>query len=385
MQEELIFVDSNGKTVNKLYALSPKEKLFDEQWLQELLIANPMLLPCSELDSNWDDLIPLGREVSVTAGSIDNLYVTSDGLICLVETKLWRNPEAHRTVVAQILDYTKDLSNMSFAEFKDCIEKSNLEGGKADFWHRISSKISNVNKIEFQNEIQNCLSHGRFLLLIVGDKIYPEVAMLIDTIQSAPNLEFKIGLVEIRMFKTKKVMSWPVLVIPRVVGETNEVTRAVVKILYEKKRPEIDVTTIDEGAPNVMDIKTFDKSMIKEYADIFMPILEQWIKDGFSIKWGRSGLSVYFYWEKRMRSLVEFYPGQISLLTEELVRKKGLPKEPYHNYRNTIDTIPFVRQLFTQGRQYLNYERDFPLEEFRILINATDKLVREMNDYRKAE
>jgi len=385
MQEELIFVDSNGKTVNKLYALSPKEKLFDEQWLQELLIANPMLLPCSELDSNWDDLIPLGREVSVTAGSIDNLYVTSDGLICLVETKLWRNPEAHRTVVAQILDYAKDLSNMSFAEFKDCIEKSNLKGEKLDFWHRISSRISNVNQIEFQNGIQNCLNHGRFLLLIVGDKIYPEVAMLIDTIQSAPNMEFKIGLVEIRMFKTKKDMSWPVLVIPRVVGETNEVTRAVVKILYEKKRPEIDVTTIDEGTPNVMDIKTFEKSILKEYADIFMPILEQWIKDGFSIKWGRTSLSVYFYWKKRMRSLVEVYPGQISLLTEELVRKKRLPKEPYHNYRNTIDTIPFVRQLFTQGRQYLNYERDFPLEEFRILINATDKLVREMSDYRNAE
>lgn len=109
MDGKLLFVNKDGSIEKRMFFVSPKEKMFHESRLQELLILNPSLLPSEEVDESWENLIPLGREVSVTAGAIDNLYITSEGLICLVETKLWRNPEAHRTVVAQILDYAKDL------------------------------------------------------------------------------------------------------------------------------------------------------------------------------------------------------------------------------------------------------------------------------------
>jgi hypothetical protein len=279
MQNKLIMVDHNHEIVNNIVAISPKEKLFDETWLQELLIRNPSLLPTNDFDPNWDRLIPLGREVSVTAGSIDNLYITPRGSICVVETKLWRNPEAHRTVIAQILDYAKDISNMSFDEFKECVEKSSLDGFKPDFWSRVSKRTKDLNKIEFQESVQECLNQGRFLLLIVGDRIYPEVAMLLETIQSAPNLDFKIGLVEILMYKTDSERSWPLLVIPRVVGKTKEVTRAVVKIFYEEKKPDVDVVAVEVGdSKSKTDLQLFKKAMPDEYAQIFIPVLEQWLR-----------------------------------------------------------------------------------------------------------
>lgn len=382
MNKKLLFVNKNGSIDRNLSIVAPNEKMFDEKWLQELLIQNPSLLQTKEIDELWDDLIPLGREVSVTAGPIDNLYITSEGLICLVETKLWRNPEAHRTVVAQILDYAKDLSNVSFDEFKVIVEKSSLEGGKPNFWYRVSKHIKDKERIEFQSKVQESLDQGKFLLLVVGDRIYPGVAMLFETIQSAPNLDFRFGLIEIQMFKTSKENPWPLLILPKIVGKTHEITRAVVKIIYEEKKPEVEVEAFDEKATkSKLTLKIFEKSMSNEYAEIFIPVINKWIADGFTIFWGTTGFSIKVFWKGKSYSIIEIYPDKISLLTEKLVNKKGFQIEPYHRYRTEADKIPIVRQLFTRGERIL-YNRDISLDEFRLLIKITDKMVRE---YKKLE
>lgn len=379
-----LFTDQEGKAEGELYPISSKEKVFDEAWLQKLLISSPNLLSIKEIGANLDNLIPLGREVSVTAGSIDNLYITSEGLICLVETKLWRNPEAHRTVLAQIIDYAKDLANMSFDEFQKSVEKSQLNGERPSFWERVSKYVKVVDQIDFQSKVQESLSAGRFLLLIVGDKIYPEVAMLFETIQSAPNLEFKLGLIEIQTFKTSKEKIWPLLVIPKLVGKTHEVVRSVVKIIYEEKRPEVEADTIEvqDQANAKIDEKTFKSSVPKEFADLFIPILEGWISDKFIIYWGFTGFSVWFFWKGKNRSIIDVYPTYISLMTEDMMKKRGFPLEPYHEYRKAIDNIPIVRRLFSESRRYVYY-KDIPLQDFKILIEATDKMARDFKKFEK--
>ena len=385
MDSRLLFVDKNGTTEGKLHKISPREKLFNEKWLQELLISNPNLLPIKDIDPSWDNLIPLGSEVSVTCGSIDNLYITVDGMICLVETKLWRNPEAHRTVVAQIIDYAKDLSGISFEEFVKTVQQSQIRGERPDFWTRISRHVKDVNQIEFQSKTQDVLDHGRFLLLIVGDKIYPEVAMLTETIQSAPNLEFTIGMVELQMFKTSKEKPWPLLIMPRVIGKTHEVIRSVVRILYEEKKPDIEVTTTSEkekGLRTKTDKKTFASSMPKDFADIFVPVLEHWIADGFNISWGSVGLGVRFFWKRKLRTIVTIYPNCIGLLREDQVKKKEIPSDPYRGYREAIDKIPVARRLLSEGRYYVYFRDVSSLEQFKALVDETDKLVR---DYKKLE
>lgn len=376
MIENLIFVDKNHAAYKRLYFVSDKEKLFDEHWLQELLIENPSLLPSKELDEAWPELIPLGREVPVKAGSIDNLYITRNGLICLVETKLWRNSEAHRTVVAQIIAYAKDLAGMTFDGFKECVEKSTLYGKKPNFWYRISRHLKGANRIEFQHGVQESLSHGRFLLLIVGDKIYPEVALILDTIQSAPNLEYKIGLIELHMYREKGETKWPVLVLPRVVMKTKEKIRSVVRIIYEEKKPEIDVVAFEEGETK-LDFKTFGESMPSDYAKDFIPVLQKWIDDGFNVYWGKTGFSIRFFWKKRIKPIIDIYPDYFTLLTEDMMLRKKLPNGPFQGYKKRIELLPIVNRLFTQGRCYLYYERDIPPEEFPDLVKATDILVRD--------
>ena len=378
MHSQLLLVNKEGKTEGKLYSISKREKIFDEAWLQELLISNPNLLPVKDIDANLDNLIPLGREISVTAGAIDNLYISSEGLLCIVETKLWRNPEAHRTVVAQILDYAKDLSKMSFDDFKKVVEGSQLRGEKPDFWQRVSKYAKDINQIEFQSKVQESLSQGRFLLLIVGDRIYPEVAMLIETIQSAPNLEFKFGLVEIQFFKTSKENIWPLVAIPKVVGKTHEVIRSVVRIVYENKRPDINVDTVEveEQTKGKTDEKTFKHSIEpKEFADLLIPVFERWIDDKFIFIWGVSAFSVRFFWKGKATTLVTCYPNCIGLLTENQVEKRKLSLPPYHRYREAINKIPVARRMLSEGRAFV-YFRDISLEEFKTLIDETDKMIR---------
>ena len=61
--------------------------------------------------------VPICTELNTPAGAIDNFLVTPKGLPVLVECKLWRNPEARREVVGQILDYAKELKSLVFVRF----------------------------------------------------------------------------------------------------------------------------------------------------------------------------------------------------------------------------------------------------------------------------
>ncbi len=70
------------------------EKVFQEEWLQRLLQNSPQLLPVAEIDAIYAPLVSIGREVATKAGYIDNLFISPKGYVTIVETKLWRNPQA---------------------------------------------------------------------------------------------------------------------------------------------------------------------------------------------------------------------------------------------------------------------------------------------------
>src|SRR6266446_9002861 len=89
------------------------EGVFNEAWLQETLRRNPDVLPVEEFGPVFHPLVPIGKEVPTSAGSIDNLFISHAGYLVLVETKLWRNREARREVVAQLIDYAAALTHLS--------------------------------------------------------------------------------------------------------------------------------------------------------------------------------------------------------------------------------------------------------------------------------
>ena len=120
------FFISNSNT-QKLERIPLTEKLFQEDWLQKLIFENPQILPVDNLEIGFTPLIPLGREISTSVGFIDNLFISSDGYLTIVETKLWRNPEAKREVVGQIIDYAKDLTNWTFDKLNSEVKNRNIE------------------------------------------------------------------------------------------------------------------------------------------------------------------------------------------------------------------------------------------------------------------
>ena len=85
---------------------SLKSSSYDEKWLQELLFARPELLAT---ESNEREVIPICRELPLKGSNstvfLDLFCVRDDGKPVLVECKLWRNPQARREVIGQILEY----------------------------------------------------------------------------------------------------------------------------------------------------------------------------------------------------------------------------------------------------------------------------------------
>ncbi len=76
-----------------------------EDYIQALVHEHPSILPIAEIDPVFKGAVAVCRELALPpAGSVDNFLVTPSGLPVLVECKLWRNAEARREVVGQILD-----------------------------------------------------------------------------------------------------------------------------------------------------------------------------------------------------------------------------------------------------------------------------------------
>ena len=157
---------------------------------QKILFDNPeMLLNLKELEMFGADIFLSIREYNTSRGSIDLLLITQKAEIVLVETKLLRNPESTRQVVAQVIDYVKAFSEETLDELIRKIRASNPE------------QAATLNKdINFSSLVTENIRTGNFQVLIVGDYIHPNVLGMVSSIHSAPHLSFTIHLVDINPY-----------------------------------------------------------------------------------------------------------------------------------------------------------------------------------------
>lgn len=366
--------DAAGRELNPLPS---KDKVFQEEWLQELLFKHPSILPVELLDEGYAPPISIGKEIA----SIDNLFISPSGLLTIVETKLWRNPEAHRTVVAQILDYAKTLTTWDYDRLDEGVKAFMARhlGQPRSIYHIVKSKTRSldVNEVEFEQRVQDCLTNGRFALLIVGDKIFPAATQLADVIQSAPHLQFSMGFVELRCYKLDKESNWPLVVIPNIVAKTKEVTRAVVKVVYEEKKPEIQVDTIDEekASAGSTSFSEFIASLPTSIADIFRSYLERWIKAGYIVYWGKVGFSLRIPWKGKPTTILDAYPDSASIFQDKRVKQHDLPIHHYQQYRSELMESATISSAFATGRRYIRFEH-MSEGEVELLLESTDKLVK---------
>ena len=210
------------------------ERTFDERALQDLLFAHPALIPVGDIEPLFAGLRPLARELQVGGGFLDLIFMNGEGYLTLVETKLWRNPEARRTVVAQIIDYASHLSTWTYDALRQAVlaSRHNDAGTSSDPLVDLASDgDDDMDEREFVDRMNRNLRLGRFVLLIVGDGIHEGVEQMADFLNQTPQLQFTLGLVEMGLYALDdKAHPADFFVQPRIVARTREVTRAVVEI-----------------------------------------------------------------------------------------------------------------------------------------------------------
>lgn len=222
-------MDSDGQAYTALDSVSLDKPPYNEDWLQNLIHSHPELVPAGEVEACFENLIPVLREFPLPSGYLDNLYVTPEGYPVLVEVKLWKNQEARRKVVAQILEYAKDFAALSYEDINREIRKQikNRKWGENPL-HQIVSAHTPSAPAEsvFVDRVSKNLREGRFLLLILGDGIREEMAALAEYLMHH-SLRYAFGMIEIRLFK---LPDGSVLALPRVLAKTQTIERHVTVI-----------------------------------------------------------------------------------------------------------------------------------------------------------
>jgi hypothetical protein len=230
-----LFVEKFGSSASVMkpvhFTKNGSEKAtYDEAWLQDLIMKYPVLLPADQIERAFVDLIPICTELPSGTGFIDNLLLTPAGDIAIVECKLWRNPEARREVIAQIIQYAKDLAGWSYEEFEQAINRAKPadESGpsKRSLYDRLAQKAS-IDEARLHDAVSRNLRCGRFLLVIVGDGIREGVEGMTEFLQQHAGLHFTLATVELSILE---VPTGGYVVQPRILAKTTNIDRGIVTI-----------------------------------------------------------------------------------------------------------------------------------------------------------
>lgn len=215
-------INEAGETEN--FSRVPFGSGFNESWLQKILFENPKSLPLAEIDPAYQEICPLCLEMNTGSGPIDIVFITPQGRLVIVETKLWRNPEARRKVVGQILDYAKELTQWKYSDLQREVSRRTGIKGNAPF-EILSQKIKGIPEAAFVDGVSQCLKNGNFMLIIAGDGIRKDAQGIVHFLQEAGNLRFVLALIEVAVYKQTQKDYF--IIQPRTLTKTQLVERAI--------------------------------------------------------------------------------------------------------------------------------------------------------------
>lgn len=222
MRAAPFLIDANSNT-RRLFRLAFHEG-FSEQWLQEQLFKNPNSLPFGEINPGYRDVVPLCMEMGTGAGPIDIVYVTPQGKVVIVETKLWRNPEARRKVIGQILDYAKELQTWSYSDLQREVTRRTGDKGNIPY-ELVKRHFPNTEESEFVDGVSNSFAQGDFMLVIAGDGIRSDTQAMVQYLDLTANMKFTLAMIETAVYQTEdKDLTF---IQPRTLFQTKEIQRTV--------------------------------------------------------------------------------------------------------------------------------------------------------------
>jgi hypothetical protein len=255
----------------------------------------PEVIPINAIESSYGPLISLGREID----NIDNLYISPNGCITIVEAKLWRNHQAVREVVAQILDYATKLSTWSYEELeKRAMKKGSVSDSLFQHVIALSSDEQQLSESEFIDAVQSCLTNGRFLLLIVGDGIQENIERMLGSLHNHPQKQFTFGLLELQVFIDPQ-NEGRLLVIPRLLAKTTEVVRGIIRVentatgqIAVNVEQQAQRNTSSKKGASLSEQEFFDSLPDENISAAFRYIIDVLVNDGAIAGWCTSSVSL---------------------------------------------------------------------------------------------
>jgi hypothetical protein len=236
---------------------------YDEAWIQRLVFNHPETLPVDEIDGSFGSLVPICMELETReAGSLDALFANHLGLLTIAEFKLWRNPEARREVVGQILDYARVLRRWTYADLQREVSRRLKKPGANAVFELVKAQHPDLEETRFVDNVSRCLKQGRFLLMVIGDGIREGAEAIATYVQEHAGLHFTLGLVQTAVYE---VGNGERIVQPRVLARTLIVNRSVVELKSD------DMQVLEQAAD-------FEEDMISDRESFYLSFWSELIK-----------------------------------------------------------------------------------------------------------
>lgn len=226
---------------------------YDEEWIQNLLDRNPEVVPVEQIEPGWGSLVSVCRELPLSfgankSGNLDNFFATAAGELVIVEAKLWRNPEARRSVVAQVMEYASTIFSLGYEALDQAVRKARkvTPGDGNSLFEIVRAHHPTLDEAEFIDAVSNRLMRGRAIVAVVGDGIREDLAPLANLLQSHAGLRFTFALIELGVHRLPDSAD-DLLVIPSVLAQTKLIERGVVRIEDHPTKGRLVVAPVSEA------------------------------------------------------------------------------------------------------------------------------------------
>ena len=342
--------------------------------LQASLFSYPeMITSIPDLEITNAEVVLSIREYSTSRGPIDLLILTSQAEIILIETKLIRNPESVRNVVAQVIDYIKALSKEDISDFTNKISKQS---------NNIDLRQDIKGNDKLLSLISRNLKTGNFKVLILGDLIHSNLFGIVDSIQSAPHLAFTIYLVELNPITLDQDR---VILSPKVLANTLEIERSVIRIELSSKMKDISIESEipakdGKGSKPILSWDEYLNNLSKnEFRKIITEFRKDWIsKIENSIHMGQVGFSAGMTFGNKRIPIQFIYDTSLYLFSAYMKSNYNIPDDAYNKYTEEIKKVPEVYDKCVVGNKVMIPFEDIDEDKLKLILNASIILAQEL-------
>lgn len=215
----------NGDKLTPMPFRSMREGLFGktlEDALQTFFENYPQIIPGKQIDPGSNDpprFVLLRREMPVGGLSLDHLLVDQRGILTLVETKLFQNPESRREVIGQIIEYAANATEFwsgGIARQK-ATEFWNNQNPSKELDEVLQKDLGGELDIDnFWKKVEENLKNGKMRLIIATDELRPEVRRMIEYLNNEMQNAEVLGL-ELKFYGEE---TNSMVLVPRLVGQS---------------------------------------------------------------------------------------------------------------------------------------------------------------------